>query len=82
MSEAASLPDMLNLPGLTVVQVAEEESQYTVLVETTNPKPEPCCLLQPTALRRNGTKRQVFRDLPIHGKFLDVQINRQRFHCK
>lgn len=62
--------------------MTETETQYTVMVEVEVASPEPCCLFQSMSLRRNGSKRQMFRDLPIHGKYTDIQIDRQRYHCK
>ena len=82
MNDASRPHDLLNLPGLRVTKVTETETQYTVLVEVVPSRPEPCCLLQPVSLRRNGTKRQLFRDMPIHGRFTDIQVDRQRYHCK
>lgn len=78
----SELPDLLNLPGLKVMGVTETESQYTVLVEAEAASPEICCIFQGISLRRNGSKRQMFRNLPIHGKYTDIQIDRQRYHCK
>ena len=62
--------------------MTETETQYTVLVEVLPSRTEPCCLLQLVGLRRNGTKRQLFRDMPIHGRFTDIQVDQQRYHCK
>lgn len=77
------MTDILNIPGLRVVDVLDEGTQYTIKVEVTAPQPPAqCCLLGKVSLVRNGTKRQTFRDLPIHGKFVDVWVSRQRFRCK
>lgn len=74
-------PDLLNLPGLRVLKSHETSSQYTLEVEVRSPVPEPCCLLFDLGSRRYGTREVRFRDLPIHGKFVELVLDRQRHHC-
>lgn len=77
------MADILNLPGLRVVDIIEREHQYTVRAEVDDHQPpERCCLLGPVQTVRNGTKRVMYRDLRIHQKFVDIHIDRQRFKCK
>ena len=73
------MTDLLNLPGYRVLKVAETDSQYTVLAETTDPKFPRCCLFPPAPY---GTKRQCLRDTPSHGKFVDIWVKRRRVHCE
>lgn len=76
------MKDILNLKGLRVLRVHQTDTQYLIEAEPTETKVKQCCLLQPAGLVRNGTKEQRFRDLPTHGKFVEISIKRQRFKCK
>lgn len=70
----------LNLNGIHVLKRVEEDHQTTFLVEVVNPKPDrQCCLFVSPV--KNGTKSEHFRDLPMHTKFVDVLVRRQRFKC-
>ncbi len=69
---------MLNLDGLTVESLTDGGTQYDFVVRIDSAAP-PCCL-DGTVL--NGTKRVLFRDLPIHGKHVGIWVTRQRYKCK
>lgn len=73
-------PDPLNLPGLTVVRSFEQEHQYTFVAQA-NGEPAPCDCRSPSFVRF-GRRQDRFRDLPIHGKFVEVVVDRQRYRCK
>ncbi len=60
--------------------------QYIIEIEMDNPQWERCSnkiecedASQP---RRFGSTIVHIRDLPMHGKFVDLQIKRQRYQCK
>lgn len=72
--------DPLNLPGLKTESRTDNGDHFAFRVSVIEPSMPRCCLLQ--SLRRNGTKEQRFRDFPMHGKFVDVVIDRQRFQCR
>lgn len=74
-------PDLLNLPGLRVLTVHETESQYTVEVAVAHPTQKPCCLFFPLGSRRFGAPEVRFRDLPTHGKFVELVLRRQKHQC-
>ena len=77
------MTDLLNLPGIRVVEVIERDHQYTIKAEVIDRRsPDRCCLLGPASTVSNGTKPAMFRDMPIHGKFVDIHFDRQRFRCK
>lgn len=69
---------MLNLPSLKVEHVAETATQYDLSVTIDTPAP-PCCF---SGMVNNGTKKVMFRDLPIHGKHVGIWVSRQRYKCK
>jgi transposase len=69
---------MLNLPSLSIEQTAETATQYDFTV-TVKSAPPPCCL---DGVVLNGTKKTMFRDLPIHGRHVGIWVNRQRYKCK
>lgn len=74
-------PDLLNLPGLRVLKVHETDNQYAIEVAIKAPTREPCCLIHDLAISRNGTKEMRFRDMPSHGKFVELVLQRQRYIC-
>ncbi len=81
-----TIPDLLNLNGWRVTAVDQETvaTQYTVAVSTeTKKEPPACCRAEgePAKLRRYGTSKKYFRDLPLHGRFVDIRIYLQRFQC-
>jgi len=77
------LDDILNLDGLKVTQVQEKDNDYYITVETTE-KPDYCphCGDITTNFIKNGTKKQLFMDLPIHAKRVGIMIKRQRYKCQ
>jgi len=70
---------LLNLASFREERIEETDHQLSILVSTKS-VPDGCCLLP--ALVRNGTKRIMFRDLPIHGKQVAVWVERQRYACR
>ena len=75
--------DILNLQGLKVVQLQQDETSYGITVKTTyTPDVCPHCLLMFPPVQKHGTKRQVFMDMPSHGKRVMLLMKRQRYLCK
>lgn len=74
------MTDLLNLPGLTVEQVVEDEHQYSIKVGRRRERAH-CPHCGSLALRPNGTREVRIHDLPIHGKRVGIWFDRQRFLC-
>lgn len=76
--------NFLSLPSFVVLDVAENEDDYCVMVETASPPS--CCphcgvLLPENLPTRFGRKAHIFMDLPMHAKRVGVKAIRQRYHC-
>ena len=76
--------NFLNLASFAVLDVAENENDYCVTVETASPPS--CCphcraVLANNLLARFGQKTQIFMDLPMHAKRVGVKVLRQRYRC-
>ncbi len=74
--------DILNLPGWLVVGVDEQPGTYLIAAEYSTPPafcPRCACLVD---FDRFGTRAINVADLPIHGKKVTIQAERQRFRCK
>lgn len=58
---------ILNIDGLQVTQIQQNDNDYCITVEITSP-PYFCphCGEQDPPLQKFGTKGQMFMDLPIH----------------
>ncbi len=73
--------DLLGLPGILVTGVRDEPDNVMVIeVETYEPTIRQCCLLQD--VRKMGTKRPRYRDYPIRGRTVFLEVRQQRFQCK
>ena len=70
---------MLNLPYLKIEQTLEEADRYMILAFSDFP-PEDCC--DTPQLVKNGSKRAIYRDLPMHGKHVGIWFDRQRWTCR
>lgn len=70
---------MLNLEGLTQAGLVEGDGQYEITA-TCSDHPPLCCL--DGEMVRNGTKRVMFMDTPMHGKKVGIWVPRQRWKCK
>lgn len=71
---------MLNLPQLKQTGLVEDPLQYQVHVTCDVPIPECGCLIP--KLVRNGTKKVMFMDTPMHGKKVGIWVARQRYLCQ
>jgi len=75
--------NILNLPSLSVTNVELKEHGYEVTAVVANPSGFcPHCGSIGANLSKYGKKRQVFMDLPMHGKRVGIIIDRQRYLCK
>lgn len=74
--------DILNLSKFNAIQVAENEHDFQIRVETTSP-PSHCphcgCVAN---LYKHDNREQLCMDLPIHGKRVGLLIKRQRYRCR
>ena len=75
--------NMLNLDSLEITNIELKDHGYEVLAVVTNP-PDFCpqCGSMDAKFSKYGTKKQVFMDLPMHGKRVGIIIDRQRYLCK
>ncbi|HUW63489.1 MAG TPA: amidohydrolase family protein [Spirochaetia bacterium] len=76
--------NLLNLSNFVVLNVAENEDDYCVTVETASPSS--CCphcgvVLSDNLMTRFGRKAQIFMDLPMHAKRVGVKVVSQRYRC-
>lgn len=69
---------MLNLEGLTQTALREGPGQYEVEVTHGG---EVTCDCGATHFVRNGTKRVMFFDTPMHGRKVGIWVTRQRYKC-
>jgi len=72
--------DLLNLPGLPVEQVVEDEHQYSIKVSRRRQRLH-CPHCGSLALKPNGSREVRIHDLPMHGKRVGIWFDRQRFLC-
>lgn len=75
------MTDLLNLPGLPVEQVVENEHQYSIKVGRRRDHRPFCPHCGCMSLRPNGSREVRIHDLPIHGKRVGIWFDRQRFLC-
>lgn len=75
------LPNILNLPGYKVVGIEENNHDYHVKAEVSNP-PETCPACQSTHMNGHGRVGVVVRDLPIHGKRVGIYVEARRWRCQ
>jgi len=73
--------NILNLPQYRVVRVQESEHDYHVTTEPVEVT-RACPHCQAEHLHSWGTREQVFKDLPMHGKRVGIYIDTKRFRCQ
>jgi len=74
--------NILNLPEYNILNVQESDDAYRIEVETANP---PLCCTQcgcKANLYKHTKHKQLIMDLPMHGKRVGIQVNRQRYKCR
>ncbi len=80
MYEGESYMNFLNLSSWNVGHVYEEEDRYVVVVQPTSFL-RVCPSCENTTLSKHGSDAQTIRDFPMHGKWVFIQINHQRYRC-
>lgn len=70
---------MLNLDGLTQTSLIENPGQYEIEVTVNGVRPKCGCLFP--SLVKNGRRRSMFFDTPMHGNKVGIWVLRQRFKC-
>ncbi len=76
------MENILNLQGYNIVDQKQTDIDYLFKVEVTPPlkcQIEGC---KGTVLVRYGMKPQLYRDLPMHGKRVGIEVFRKRYQCK
>ena len=73
--------NILNLPDYKVVRVEENDHDYHITAEVSNP-PLVCPFCRSDALRGHGRNEQVIRDLPMHGKRVGIYVDTKRLRCQ
>jgi transposase len=73
--------NILNLPSYRVLKVDESEHDYHVRAEPVVPAAV-CRHCASDRLTAWGTREQVFKDLPMHGKRVGIYIDTQRYRCQ
>jgi len=78
------LNDIINLRGLTVTEIEQNEAgDYGIYVAAEKPPMFcPKCYEMGAKLYRFGSKRQRFMDLPIHGQPVVIVFHRQWSQCR
>jgi transposase len=74
--------DILNLQNFNIINIAENEHDFQIRVETNSPPvvcPHCGCAAN---LYKHDNRVQLCMDLPIHGKRVGLLIKRQRYRCR
>jgi len=73
--------NILNLPQYRVLRVEESEHDYHITTEPVAAT-KACPHCQSDRLTSWGTREQVFKDMPMHGKRVGLYIDTKRFRCQ
>jgi transposase len=73
--------NILNLPQYRVLRVEESDHDYHVTAEPVDVT-SACPHCQSDRLTSWGTREQVFKDLPMHGKRVGIYIDTKRLRCQ
>ena len=73
--------NILNLPQYRVLRVEESDHDYHVTAEPVDVTAA-CPHCQSDRLNSWGTREQVFKDLPMHGKRVGIYIDTKRLRCQ
>lgn len=73
--------NILNLPQYRVLRVKETDHDYHVTAEPVGVT-SACPHCQSDRLTSWGTREQVFKDLPMHGKRVGIYIDTKRLRCQ
>ncbi len=73
---------MLNLGPIGDERVVEKDSQYEFYITFLEVGIPVFCDCQTLHIVRNGTKRVMYFDTPMHGKRVGIWVNRRRYLCR
>jgi transposase len=73
--------DILNLPGWHVIGCEAGEERYDIHARVASCG-SACVACGSLAVVKHGTDAQVVRDLPCHGKYVVIHVDRHRYRCK
>ncbi len=73
--------NILNLPNWNIIEVKESPHDYHITAKYL-PQPNICVWCNSPEFYKFGMKKQVFMDLPHHGKRTGIAVHRQRFRCR
>jgi transposase len=73
--------DILQLRSLKPLSVTEQEDAYVVVAEG-RMVPTACPECGIGRLHGHGINEQTYRDTPIHGKTVQITVNRRRYRCQ
>jgi len=73
--------NILNLPQYRVLRVEETDHDYHITAEPVDVT-SACPHCQSDRLTSWGTREQVFKDLPMHGKRVGIYIDTKRMRCQ
>lgn len=74
-------PNFLLLRSYRVLKVEASEHDYHVRAEPVEPQ-KACPHCHSDCLIAWGTREQVFKDIPMHGKRVGIYIDTQRYRCQ
>lgn len=74
--------NILNLQDYNIIKQQQTDIDYLFQVVVTPPSACPYEGCNSTTFVRYGMKPQLYRDLPIQGKRVGIEILRKRFQCK
>ena len=75
--------DILNLPYLKALHVKETDTGYYITAEAVaRPSLCPHCGALSPQLTGHGRKKQTFQDMLIHGKRVEILVDRRRYICQ
>ncbi len=75
------ITDLLQLSSLKTVSVISQDDAYVVVAEG-RMVPKACPDCRSGRLYGHGTNGQTYRDTPIHGKTVQITVNRRRYRCQ
>ena len=75
------IASILNLPDYTVLRVEENDRDYHITAEVSNP-PTTCLICGSQSLAGHGRNEQMIRDLPSHGKRVAIYVDTRRWRCQ
>ena len=75
------MTDILQLRGLKTLSVDSTDEVYAIVAEGRY-LPTACPECGSSRLYGHGTHEQSFRDTPIHGKTVEIKVNRRRYRCQ